>query len=197
MIFRNTNRHYRSTGSVYSECHVKTTKMLVWSTWVLLNDQKKIGTFQAVEGSSHQGKSVHVLSDVGFLGCDCNFCGVGLLAGDASVVLLHSLESHRFVFVLQKKKRTIILRGIWVCHTKLLTENPRWFYFRIGESLQWHHPNQVLGIGIDWRHFIWDSSRLFWEMLTSWCLFRRGKHDPYDMFADWGSGVCKPTSQQH
>jgi len=28
-IFRKTNRHDRSTGSVYSECHVKTTKMLV------------------------------------------------------------------------------------------------------------------------------------------------------------------------
>lgn len=43
-------------------------------------------------------------------------------------------------------------------------------------------PNSGLGIGIDWQRFMWDSSRLFWEMLTSWCLFRRGKHDPYDMF---------------
>ena len=67
MIFWKTHLHYRSTGPVYSECHVKTTKMLVWSTWILLNWSIRIGvgTFQAVEGSSHQGKSVHVLWDVG------------------------------------------------------------------------------------------------------------------------------------
>ena len=66
-IFRKTNLHYRSTGPVYWECHVKTTKMLVWSTWILLNWSIRIGvgTFQAVEGSLYQGKSVHVLWDVG------------------------------------------------------------------------------------------------------------------------------------